>query len=136
VAAPTLEILRARWSAVADAVRTAGRGMLAESVRRVRPTALDASGLLTLTHDPGDDTFSTAVDNGRDVVLAAIGRVVGPVRALRLESEGSGVDAPAAPRGKRITAEDVKSETIERLAQRDPLLAAAVQALDLELLDS
>ncbi len=135
-AAPTLESLRARWSAVADAVRVAGRGMLAESVRRVRPTALDASGLLTLTHDPGDDTFSTAVENGRDVVLAAIGSVVGPVRALRLESEGAGPDLPAAPRGKRITAEDVKSETIERLAQRDPLLAAAVQALDLELLDS
>jgi len=120
---------------VADAVRQAGRGMLAESVRRVRPQALDASGVLTLVHDPGDDTFSTAVEHGRDTVLAALAEVVGPVRALRLESEGSA--APVAPAaGRRITAADVKSETIERLAQQDPLLAAAVKALDLELLDS
>jgi DNA polymerase III subunit gamma/tau len=134
--APSLDAVKARWSAVADTVRAAGRGMLAESVRRVRPTALDVSGLLTLTHDPGDDTFSTAVDNGRDAVLAALAELVGPVRALRLESEGPGFEAAPASRGKRITAQDVKSETIERLAQRDPLLAAAVDALDLELLDS
>jgi DNA polymerase-3 subunit gamma/tau len=134
--APSLEAVKARWSAVADTVRAAGRGMLAESVRRVRPTAMDASGLLTLTHDPGDDTFSTAVDNGREAVLAALAELVGPVRALRLESEGPGFEAAPASRGKRITAQDVKSETIERLAQRDPLLAAAVEALDLELLDS
>lgn len=133
---PSLDAVKACWSAVADTVRAAGRGMLAESVRRVRPTALDASGMLTLTHDPGDDTFSTAVDNGRDAVLAALAELVGPVRALKLESEGHRFEADPAARDKRITAQDVKSEIIERLAQRDPLLAAAVEALDLELLDS
>lgn len=92
--------------------------------------------MLTLTHDPGDDTFSTAVDNGRDAVLAALAELVGPVRALKLESEGHRFEADPAARDKRITAQDVKSEIIERLAQRDPLLAAAVEALDLELLDS
>jgi DNA polymerase-3 subunit gamma/tau len=134
---PSIEALRARWNAVADAVRSAGRGMLAEAVRRVRPASLDASGLLTLMHDPGDDTFSTAVEQGREAVLSAIASTVGPVRGFRLESEGSAVAAPAVARsGKRITAQDVKTETIGRLAQRDPLLAAAVKALDLELLDS
>ena len=134
---PSLEALRARWNAVADAVRSAGRGMLAEAVRRVRPASLDASGMLTLMHDPGDDTFSTAVEQGRDAVLSAIAATVGPVRGFRLESEESEVAAPAVARsGKRITAQDVKTETIGRLAQRDPLLAAAVEALDLELLDS
>lgn len=108
--------------------------MLAESLRRVRPTAIDASGLLTLTHDPGDDTFSTAVENGRDAVVTAITNTIGPVRAIRLESEG--VHDPATrPAGKRLTAQDVKAETLDRLAQRDPVLAAAVKALDLELLD-
>ncbi len=131
---PTLETIRAGWSAVADAVRVAGRGMLAESVRRVRPVTVDAHGVLTLRHDPGDDTFSTAVENGRDTVLAAIARVVGAVRTLRLESDGASANA-SPPAGKRLTAQDVKAETLDRLAQRDPLLAAAVRALDLELLD-
>lgn len=108
--------------------------MLAESVRRVRPTALDETGLLTLTHDPGDDTFSTAVDNGRDRLLEVISELVGPVRALRLQSDGVSGAAPASS-GKRITAHDVRTATLDRLAQRDPLLAAAVKALDLELLD-
>ncbi len=132
--APTLEQIRAGWSGVAESIRAAGRGMLAESVRRVRPSALGANGLLTLLHDPGDDTFSTAVENGRDDVLATISRLIGPVRAIRLESEGVH-DAAARPAGKRLTAQDVKTETLDRLAQKDPVLAAAVRALDLELLD-
>ncbi len=132
--APTLEQVRAQWTAVAEAVRAAGRGMLAESVRRVRPTALDASGLLTLTHDPGDDTFSKAVDSGRDALLEVIGITVGSVRAIRLESDGPSGGA-VAPSRKRLTTEDAKAETLDRLSQRDPLLAAAVRALDLEILD-
>ena len=131
---PTLEAIRAQWNAVAEAIRVGGRGMLAESVRRVRPTALDGSGMLTLHHDPGDDTFSTSVDNGRDRLLEVIAELVGPVRALRLQSDGA-TAGPSVTVGKRITAHDVKSETLDRLAQRDPLLAAAVKALDLELLD-
>lgn len=134
LATPTLDQVRERWTAVADAVRTAGRGMLAESVRRVRPTALDASGLLTLTHDPGDDTFSKAVDAGRDALVAVIGSTIGPVRAIRLESDGPSLDG-STPVRKRLTTEDAKAETLDRLAARDPLLAAAVKALDLELLD-
>ncbi|MCU0615753.1 MAG: DNA polymerase III subunit gamma/tau [Gemmatimonadaceae bacterium] len=133
-ATPSIDALRSGWSAVADAMRQAGRGMVAESVRRVRPHRI-ADGVLTLVHDPGDDTFSTAVENSRDAVLAAIAHVIGPVKALRLESEGSGAPA-ASTAGRRLTTADVKSETIERLAQQDPLLAAAVKVLDLELLDS
>ena len=138
-AAPTLEAIRAQWNAVADAIRlgsggVGGRSLLAESVRRVRPSTLDDSGMLTLNHDPGDDTFSTSVDNGRDRLLEVIAELVGPVRALRLQSDGA-TGAASASAGKRITAHDVKSETLDRLAQRDPLLAAAVKALDLELLD-
>jgi len=90
--------------------------------------------MLTLNHDPGDDTFSTSVDNGRERLLEVIAELVGPVRALRLQSDGA-TGAASASAGKRITAHDVKSETLDRLAQRDPLLAAAVKALDLELLD-
>lgn len=131
---PTLAKIRADWTGVADAVRGAGRGMLAESLRRVRPTAIDATGLLTLTHDPGDDTFSTAVDNGKEMVLTVLQRTLGAVRAIRLESEGVG-HVSERPAGKRLTAQDVKAETLDRLAQRDPVLAAAVKALDLELLD-
>jgi DNA polymerase-3 subunit gamma/tau len=132
---PSLAAVRARWADVAEVARQGGRGLLAEAVRRVRPLAIDESGLLTLQHDPGDDAFVRAVEQGREVVLAALAELVGPLRALRLESEGrlAPVDAPP---GRRLTAADVRAETVERLGQQDPLLAAAVTALDLELLDS
>jgi len=133
-AVPTLEAIRAQWNAVAEAIRLGGKSLLAESVRRVRPTALNDSGMLTLNHDPGDDTFSTSVDNGRERLLEVIAELVGPVRALRLQSDGA-TGAAAASAGQRITAHDVKTETLDRLSRRDPLLAAAVKALDLELLD-
>jgi DNA polymerase-3 subunit gamma/tau len=69
------------------------------------------------------------------MLLGVIAQLVGPVRALRLQSDGNGAAAPSASAGRRITTQDVKTETLDRLAQRDPLLAAAVKALDLELLD-
>lgn len=132
--APTLETVRRQWSMVADAFRSAGRGMLAESVRRVRPTALDENGRLTLTHDPGDDTFSTAIEASRDALLTVIADTLGPVRSIRLERDGPSHDAGvAAP--KRLTTEDARAETLERVSRRDPLLAAAVRALDLKLID-
>jgi DNA polymerase-3 subunit gamma/tau len=36
---------------------------------------------------------------------------------------------------KRLTAHDVQRQRTEHLAAQDPILRAAVQALDLELLD-
>jgi len=36
---------------------------------------------------------------------------------------------------KRLTAHDVQQQRTEQMASKDPLLEAAVKALDLELLD-
>jgi hypothetical protein len=42
-------------------------------------------------------------------------------------------DPAAAPR--RLTAENVLAERVERLRKRDPLLGAAIDALDLRLIE-
>jgi hypothetical protein len=45
-------------------------------------------------------------------------------------------DAPGQqPGGNRITAESARRDRLQRLMEGEPVLAAAVQAWDLELLD-
>jgi DNA polymerase-3 subunit gamma/tau len=136
VAAPpvaTLDALQRGWKQVGDTLQHR-RKLLAEMVRRSQPVALDADGVLTLEYDPNDAAVGDAIEQGRDTVLTAIATAVGAVRALRLQAApASTTRSSAGPR--RITAADVKAETIDRLAARDPLLAAAVDVLDLELLD-
>ena len=136
VAAPpvaTLDALQRGWKQVGDTLQQR-RKLLAEMVRRSQPVALDADGVLTLEYDPNDAAVGDAIEQGRDTVLTAIATAVGAVRALRLQAApASTTRSSAGPR--RITAADVKAETIDRLAARDPLLAAAVDVLDLELLD-
>jgi hypothetical protein len=52
----------------------------------------------------------------------------------RVTVRGAGETAGASP-ASRMTVETVKSETVSSLRRRDPLLAAAIDALDLDLVE-
>lgn len=54
---------------------------------------------------------------------------------LKAQHDTSTKPAPQVTRTKRITAEDVTKERVDAMTARDPLLDAAVRALDLELRD-
>ncbi len=137
-AVPSLEQVNGNWSAVADTIRQNGRGMLAQAVQRLVPMQISAAGALVLGHDPDDDTFSKAVDGARPDVLTALQSCFGGIRSFTLHANGAAAAvAPEASRAptKRLTAHDVQQQRTEQLAAKDPLLEAAVKALDLELLD-
>jgi hypothetical protein len=53
---------------------------------------------------------------------------------VRVDVALPGDDVAAGP-PKRLTAEAVKAEHVASLRRRDPVLGAAIDALDLELLD-
>ena len=62
----------------------------------------------------------------------SLGRRLGrPIELTFVAVEG--VDQPAA--GGRITAETARRDRLQRLVEEEPLLAAAVQEWDLELID-
>lgn len=134
--APSVEQVQRQWAQVVHAVRAAGRGMVAEALQRLTPVAVSADGALTLAHAPADDTFAMAVDRARADVLAALQATVPGLTTYALHVS---VTAPAPvatrPPGKRLTAHDVQLQRTEQIAAKDPLLDAAVKALDLELLD-
>lgn len=135
--APTVEQVQRQWAQVVQAVRTAGRGMVAEALQRLTPVAVSPEGALTLAHAPADDTFAMAVDRARADVLAVLQATVPGITTYALHMSVSAPAAPVAARqpGKRLTAHDVQQQRTEQIAAKDPLLEAAVRVLDLELLD-
>jgi DNA polymerase-3 subunit gamma/tau len=136
---PSVEQLSARWGSVCDAIKAAGRGMLAQAVARLVPVSVSVHGSVALTYDPADDTFARAADGARPDILTALQACFDGVTGVSVVSAvNANTQAPArAPRDttKRLTAHDVQQQRTEQLSANDPLLEAAVRALDLELLD-
>jgi DNA polymerase-3 subunit gamma/tau len=135
---PSVEQVKVVWPQVAVAVRNGGRGMVAEALQRLVPVSVSADGVLLLAHAAGDDTFAMPVERARADVLAALQASVPGVNGFALQATASpSTDAAPSPRAtsKRLTAHDVQQQRTEQIAARDPLLEAAVKALDLELLD-
>lgn len=122
------------WLSVADHVRAAGRGMLAQAVGRVRPLRLASNGHLVLGYDAIDDTFAEAVNAGRADVLAAVQALFGGIAGISLEKQAGSPEAETRT-AKRLTAKEARRERTARLVSESPLLDAAVRALDLELQD-
>jgi DNA polymerase-3 subunit gamma/tau len=135
VAAPTLAIVREAWPRVADAVRAAGRGMVAQAVQRVTPVEVNAEGRIVLVYAAVDDTFARAIESARADVLSAIQGCIEGVTAFTLRADGDEGADKTPRRTQRLTQQEVTKQRTEQLMTRDPLLDAAVRALDLELLD-
>ncbi len=127
---PDLHRVLDDWDSVIAALKVQGRGMLAALLDRVQPTAVTAGGLLTLEcDDPGD--FPVVTD-GLSQVTDALRDVMPAITRVQVKPPADGV--PDAPRA-RLTTEGVKQERVAALSKQDPVLGAAVEALDLELLE-
>jgi DNA polymerase-3 subunit gamma/tau len=131
----TLERVHERWGDVAEAVRRSGRGMLAEALQRLVPLAVTPDGAVRVGYDPANEPFATAAESGRADVLAACRSLLPGVTAFTVERRaGAGRPDESADALRRLTTEDVQQQRRDRLARKDPLLDAAISALDLELL--
>lgn len=117
--------------------------MLAQAVARLIPASVSAHGSVALTYDPADDTFARAADGAHSDILSALQAcfdgvtgvtVVSSVNATASANASANASTPRDTT-KRLTAHDVQQQRTEQLSSKDPLLEAAVRALDLELLD-
>ncbi len=124
---PSLGLLAERWGVVADEARNRGRAALAGVLAHATPVGASAQGLLTL--EVPDDASRDALEGGKGDVLAAAQLLWPGFERLAVQVA---LD-DSAPR--RLTAESVKAERTERLRRSHPVLGAAIDALDLELLD-
>jgi hypothetical protein len=106
--------------------------MLSGALAHSRPVAVSERGEITLELTPDGAVYEQPLSSGSADVLAAVATLFSGATRLSVRVATTGT-ADAAP--KRITAESVKAERLATIRKKDPALDAAVDSLDLELLD-
>jgi DNA polymerase-3 subunit gamma/tau len=127
--APDLNVLVERWDAVTATVRAAGRGILAAALEHVYPVAVTGTGVVTV--EVGDGASAPVVEAGQADILAALRATFAGVQRLVVRAAAA-AEPPAA---RRVTAESVKTDRTATLRRKDPTLNAAIDALDLDLVE-
>jgi DNA polymerase-3 subunit gamma/tau len=125
---PTLENVRSVWPQVVAEAR-AKTPMLGSLLAEAEVVGVDGR-IITVT--PGNAGHSEGLDRQRDTIAQAIGRFISEAPRVKIAST-------EAPRGgaalERMTEERAGAERLKSLRAKDPTLSAAVDALDLELLE-
>jgi DNA polymerase-3 subunit gamma/tau len=129
-APPDLHQLVERWDDLVAAMRAAGKSVAATALEHASPDSVNARGDVTLALDDGNPIYERAIDAAKgDVVAQLRGWFPGVQRILVRAPQG------AAPPPARLTDEMVRAERISSLRRKDPVLDAAIDALDLDLAD-
>ncbi|HXD23481.1 MAG TPA: hypothetical protein VN613_08980, partial [Gemmatimonadaceae bacterium] len=124
-----LNRLAEHWDDVAEQVRAGGRGIVASALSEATPSAVTAGGVVTI--GVASDALAEALINGSDTILAALRTIFDGVERIAVKAVS---DGPSAAR-PRLTAENVIADRVATLRKRDPLLNAAIDALDLRLIE-
>jgi hypothetical protein len=93
------------------------------------PTTVTAGGALTLLLDDSR-AYDGLANRAKELSAALVPFVPGLTRVALNPPQG-----PSSRNGTRMTAESIKAQTIISLKKKDEVLAAAIEALDLELMD-
>ena len=123
-----LNALVGEWDEIVAAVRRE-RPIVGTLLEHAIPSGVSASGVVTLQiEDAG--SFEGLAAKARDLSTALAVYVSGLSRVQLLPP-----DSPQRSGGpQRMTAESVKSDTLLAIRKRDPVLAAAIDELDLDLI--
>lgn len=116
------------WDAIVAGVERDGRAVLAAALRHATPTAVTAAGGVTLTVDAAAQ--GDLIAQGEGAILAILKRRFKAAAKITVRALGA---PDATPR--RLNEQEVRADRIAMLRKESKLLDAAVEALDLELLD-
>src|SRR6266550_2996173 len=121
---PTVENVRAVWPQVVNDTRTK-TPVLGSLLADVEVIAVDGR-IVTLR--PGNAVHAEGLERQRETIAQALGVYIGEAPRVKFAAGG------AAGSG-RITPQGANAERLKSLRAKDPTLSAAVDALDLELLE-
>ena len=128
-AVPNINVVAERWDDIIASVRS-NRVLLAPFVEQAVPSAISASGSLTIRAE--ETSAGEALEAGINDLLNAVQTLFPAVqRVIVAKPEGA---APTTP-PRRVTEEEIRTQRVASLRKQDPVLGAAIDALDLELLD-
>jgi len=105
------------------------RPIVGTLLERTIPTAVAASGVVSLQVEEMG-AFESLAAKAKELTTALSEHVAGMSRVQLLPPESAKDSGP-----RRMTAESIKSETLQALRKRDPILSAAIDELDLDLVD-
>ncbi len=130
----TLDRLRALWPRIVDDART--KSPILGALLQVTEVADVDAGAVTIRLLDTNPVHAEGLERQRDALSQLVARYcTGPVR-IRQEGAGGGASRDrSAPRPARLTEEGARAERLKTLRAQDPSLNAAVDALDLELLE-
>jgi DNA polymerase-3 subunit gamma/tau len=126
---PSINVVTERWDDVVSAVRV-NRMLLAPFLEQAVPSAISANGVLTIRVD--DAASADGLDMGKAELLAVVKTLFPAVERIVVAlPEGR----PTPTGSRRVTEEEIRQQRMASLRKSDPVLGAAIDALDLELLD-
>jgi DNA polymerase-3 subunit gamma/tau len=129
---PILENVRAAWPNIVAEAR-AKTPLLGSLLSEAEAIAVDGR---TITIRPGNAGHSEGLERQRDTIGQAIGRFISEAPRVKIAgADASGGGAGKNPAPQRMTEERANAERLKSLRAKDPTLSAAVDALDLELLE-
>src|SRR5262249_10231586 len=127
---PTLENVRSVWPQIVADARTK-TPLLGSLLAESEVVAVEGRDV---TVRPGHAVHAEGLQRQRDVIAQSVGSYVSEAPRIKIAAPAPGA-ARTAPAPGRMTAEAANAERLKSLRAKDPTLSAAVDALDLELLE-
>ena len=127
---PSINALVEKWDDVIATLR-GDRPTLGPFFDQTIPAAISGSGVLTIRIE--DAAGGEALDLAKSSMLATIQSLYPAIERIVISRPDGGAPTPGGAR--RVTEEEIKEQKMASLRKRDPVLGAAIDALDLELLD-
>ena len=84
---------------------------------------------------PGNAGHAEGLDRQRETIAQSLGRYVAEAPRVKIAAPDTGTAPSPSERPERMTEERATAERLKTLRAKDPTLSAAVDALDLELLE-
>ena len=133
VSAPAdLNAITGRWDELVARMRADGKVLLGAALEASSPHAVTKNGDLTIKLDEPNDFHARAIEQDTAAILGALRDWFAGVARIVLYREA---DNQPQARQQRLTDEIVKSERLNGLKKKDPVLGAAIDVLDLEIAD-
>lgn len=127
---PDVHHVTERWDELVAAIRAAGKGVAATALEHASPVAVTARGDVTIALDEANPIYEQALESAKGELASVLRRWFGGVQRVVVRAAEGSVTPPA-----RLTDAMVRTERLSALRRRDPVLGAAIDALDLDLAD-
>ena len=128
---PELSAVAERWDQLVSRFQVTGKGMLTTVLQHASPVSINAAGVLALELGEANDLYAQALESGKGEVIAALHEWFPAIERIVVRRSDGGVTAPQ----KRLTDDEIRTQRLDVLRKKDAVLAAAIDALDLEVVD-